>query len=205
MNTESLNRFLYGSKLLAYAIMRRTSYVLTIVSVALLLYAHGMVQYPVRIQTVFHVINGILGVFVLIYLLRILYTFERVKFLRRTWFEGLLMAIIFGGIGFPAILDVLSPNAMRQRMAALWRNWKLLTRVTVYTSAALLAFGTVMFYFNTLSHLNFGKALITAFFQSTTTRSAGFHTVDISDVSAPALLICKGGLRAMQSLQIKTG
>jgi trk system potassium uptake protein len=78
-------------------------------------------------------------------------------------------------------------------MAAPWRNWKLMTRVTVYSSAALLAFGTVTFflleYFNTLSHLNFVEALIAAFFQSMTTRSSGFSTVDISAVSVPMLLI----------------
>ena len=68
-----------------------------------------------------------------------------------------------------------------------------MTRVTVYSSAALLAFGTVTFflleYFNTLSHLNFVEALITSFFQSTTTRSSGFNTVDTSAISVPALLI----------------
>jgi len=68
MNTESLNRLLYGSKLLAYAIMRRTTYVLTIVSVGLLLYAHGVVQDPAHLQAIFYSIDAILAVFVLIYL-----------------------------------------------------------------------------------------------------------------------------------------
>ncbi len=101
--------------------------------------------------------------------------------------------VILGGIGFPTILDILSPKAMRARMAAPWRNWKMMTRVTVYSSAALLAFGTVTFflleYFNTLSHLSFVEALITSFFQSMTTRSSGFNTVDTSAISVPALLI----------------
>ncbi|MBF8962589.1 ATPase [Pontibacter sp. FD36] len=448
MNTEQLNRLLYGSKLRAYMLMRRTTYTLTIVAIGLLLYAHGVVTNPETIQLIFYAIDAILGVFVVIYLLRILYGFERVKFLRRTWFEGVLMAIILvnhvgtylfdfpviynifegigmplsveiyrvlvslymllllvielletrvhlktlqvkpavtflmsfltlialgtamfmlpkmtndpdgmrfvdalfmatsascitgltvvdpgtyftfsgqvillllvqlgglgvmtfatffatlmrqgigikqhvamfeimesesisftkgllrkliimtlsieaigtviifatwgnevefvglgskiffsvfhavsgfcnagfslfpegmysnplqkayvlhltiatlvilGGIGFPTILDILSPKAMRARMAAPWRNWKMMTRVTVYSSAALLAFGTVTFflleYFNTLSHLSFVEALITSFFQSMTTRSSGFNTVDTSAISVPALLI----------------
>ncbi|PRY16559.1 potassium uptake TrkH family protein [Pontibacter ummariensis] len=448
MNTESLNRFLYGSKLTAYTIMRRTTYVLTLLSIGLLLYAHGVVEEPARLRILFYAIDGILSIFVLIYFLRILYTFERVKFLRRTWFEGILMGIIFlnvvctyvfgfpiiynlfegigiplsvefyrvmvslymllllivelletkvhqraiqlkpsitfllsfvlliligtglfmlpkmtnspegigfldalfmstsaacvtglavvdpgtyftfagqvvlllliqmgglgiltfatffasmmrqgigvkqhvamhelldseslfstqnlvrqlifltltiegigavglfvtwgpeveftslgskiffsvfhavsafcnagfslypeglytlpvrysyvlhlvivmliifGGIGFPTIIDILSPKNMRARLAAPWKNWKMQTRVTVYTTAALLALGTIGFflleYFNTLSEKNFVEALIASFFQSVTTRTAGFNTVDISALNVPTLLM----------------
>jgi trk system potassium uptake protein len=95
MGTEGLNRALYGSKLRAYALMRRTTYLLAVISVGLLIYAHGIAQKPATIQLLFNAIDAILSIFVVIYLLRILYTFERKKFLRRTWFEGLLMAIIF--------------------------------------------------------------------------------------------------------------
>jgi hypothetical protein len=105
MNTESLNRFLYGSKLTAYTIMRRTTYVLTLLAIGLLIYAHGVVESPARMQMLYHAIDAILVVFVLIYLLRILYAFERVKFLRRTWFEGVLMGIIFLNESTTYILD----------------------------------------------------------------------------------------------------
>ncbi|PTX19331.1 potassium uptake TrkH family protein [Pontibacter mucosus] len=448
MNTESLNRFLYDSKLRAYALMRWTTYVLTILAVGILLYAHGVVEDPATLRKLFYAIDGILAIFVVIYLLRILYAFERLKFLRRTRFEGFLMLVVFinefstyvlgipviynifesigiplsvewyrasvsmymllllivelletkvhlktltlkpgitfllsfislicigtglfmlpkmtttpdgmrfvdalfmatsascitglavvdpgtyftlsgqvlllvlvqlgglgvmtfatffatlmrqgmgikqhvamhelmdsdsllsakgllgklitltlsieavgaviifatwspevqftnlgskifysvfhavsgfcnagfslfpeglytqplrtgyilhltiaalvilGGLGFPTMLDVFSPSAMRRRMHAPWRNWKLLSRVTIYTSAALLAFGTVVFflleYFNTLSTLNFAEAIVTAFFQSATTRSSGFHTVDISVLNTPTVLL----------------
>ncbi|TPE42594.1 TrkH family potassium uptake protein [Pontibacter mangrovi] len=448
MNTESLNRFLYDSKLRAYSIMRRTTYVLTLTAIALLVLGHGVVKDPVMLRMLFRAIDGIFSIFVLIYLLRILYTFERRKFLRRTWFEGVLMLIvfinqvftygldipiiydlfdrigiplsvewyrvlvsmfmlvflvvelletrvhlltlqlkpaltfllsfvllvllgsgllmlpkmtnspdgmrfidalfmatsascvtglavvdpgsyftlagqvvlllliqmgglgiltfasffaslmrqgvgvkqhvalhelleseslftaksllrnlilltltieaigavmvfltwgpdvrftdlgskifyslfhavsafcnagfslypqglytepvrfsyllhltlslliIFGGLGFPAIIDLFSPQAMRSRMRAPWRNWKMLTRVTVYTTATLLAVGTIGFflleYFNTLSQMNFAEALVTSFFQSVTTRTAGFNTVDISALTVPTLMM----------------
>jgi potassium uptake TrkH family protein len=105
----------------------------------------------------------------------------------------IIALVILGGIGLPTILDVFSPSAMRRRMAAPWRNWRLLTRVTIYTSAALLAFGTAVFflmeYYNTLSSLGFAEALVTAFFQSATTRSSGFNTVDISALNVPTLLL----------------
>ncbi|WP_266204420.1 TrkH family potassium uptake protein [Pontibacter kalidii] len=448
MNTESLNRFLYGSKLKVYALMRYTTYTLTILAVGILLYAHGVVEDPTTLRRLFYAIDGILMVFVVIYLLRILYAFERVKFLRRTRFEGLLMLVVFinefstyvlgvpliynifdsigismsvelyrasvslymllllvielletrvhlktlqlkpgitfllsfitlitigtglfmlpkmtttpdgmrfidalfmatsascitglvvvdpgtyftlsgqvlllvlvqlgglgvmtfatffaslmrqgmgikqhvalhqimdsesllsakgllsklitltltieaigaviifatwspevqfsnlgskifysvfhavngfcnagfslfpeglytqplrfgyvmhlsvaaliilGGLGFPTMLDVFSPSSMRRRMAAPWRNWKLLTRVTLYTSAALLTLGTVVFflleYYNTLASLSFPEALVTAFFQSVTARSGGYHTVDISVLNTPTILL----------------
>ncbi|MBJ6119313.1 ATPase [Pontibacter sp. BT310] len=448
MNTEQLNRALYGSKLRVYALMRRTTYVLTILSVGLLIYTHGVVESPVDLQSLYFAIDAILAVFVLIYFLRILYSFERVKFLRRTWFEGTLMVIIlvnqvgtylldfpvvynifenigiplsvevyrvvvslymlvlliielletkvhlktlqlkpgtvfimsfilliligtglfmlpkmttvqgsmrfidalfmatsaacvtglavvdpgtyftfsgqvvllmlvqlgglgivtfatffasimrqgiglkqhvamhellegenlfssqgllkqlvvltfviegigativfmtwgpqvefpnlgskifysifhavsafcnagfslypagfytepvrfsyimhlaiafiiiFGGIGFPTIVDVLSPKAMRTRMDAPWKNWKLLTRITIYTSAALIALGTIGFflleYYNTLADLSFAEALIASFFQSVATRTAGFNSVDISQLTTPTMLM----------------
>ncbi len=448
MNSEQLNRFLYDSKLTAYAIMRRTTYVLTLLSVGLLIYAHGVVESPVQLQVLFYAIDAILAIFVLIYFLRILYTFERIKFLKRTWFEGVLMGvilinhtstylfgfpaiytvfesmgiplsvelyrvsvslymlvllivelletkvhlktlqlkpaitfilsfillillgtslfmmpkmtnapdsmpfldalfmatsascvtglavvdpgtyftfsgqvvllmliqmgglgiltfatffaslmrqgigikqhvamheilesetlfsskgllrklvlltflieaigailvfmtwgrdvqfanlgskifysifhavsafcnagfslypeglytapvrfsyimhliiamlIIFGGIGFPTILDVLSPKSMRMRMEKPWKNWKLLSRLTIYTSVALIGLGMIGFflleYYNTLSSLNFAEALIASFFQSVTTRTAGFNSVDISLLTTPTLLM----------------
>ncbi len=101
--------------------------------------------------------------------------------------------IIFGGIGFPTILDVLSPKSMRLRMETPWRNWKLLSRVTIYTSAALIALGTIGFflleYFNTLANLSFAEALIASFFQSVSTRTAGFNSVDISQLTTPTMLM----------------
>ncbi|MHC2991876.1 ATPase [Pontibacter sp. HJ8] len=448
MNTETLNRALYGTKLTAYATMRRTTYLLTLISVGLLVYAHGVVEDQEKLRLLYYIIDWILAVFVIIYFIRILYNFERKNFLKRTWFEGTLMAIIlvnqvgtyvfgipviynvfesigiplsvdiyrviislymlvlliielletrihqkaimlqpgvsfllsfillilvgaglfmlpkmtnvpgsmrfidalfmsasascvtglavvdpgtyfthsgqlvllmliqlgglgiltfatffatlmrqgvalkqhvamqqiletetlystkgmlrqlvyltlliegigavfvfltwgpdakfvslgskifysvfhsvsafcnagfslypenlytkplrfsyvlhlviagliiFGGIGFPTILDVLSPKAMRGRMAAPWKNWRLLSRITIYTSAALILLGTIGFflleYYNTLAHLNFAEALITAFFQSVTTRTAGYNTVDISALTVPTLLM----------------
>ncbi len=115
--------------------------------------------------------------------------------LRHSYIMHLTIAVlvIFGGLGFPAMVDLFSPSALRARLNAPWRDWKMMTRVTVYTSAGLLAFGTVAFflleYYNTLSHLNFAEAFVTAFFQSTTPRSSGFSTVDMSMVSVPTLLI----------------
>jgi trk system potassium uptake protein len=101
--------------------------------------------------------------------------------------------IIFGGIGFPTILDVLSPKSMRARLERPWRNWRLLSRITIFTSAALITMGTVGFflleYSNTLAQLSFVEAVIASFFQAVTTRTAGFNTLDISALNVPTLLM----------------
>ncbi|MDX5347105.1 MAG: ATPase [Hymenobacteraceae bacterium] len=101
--------------------------------------------------------------------------------------------IIFGGIGFPTIVDVLSPRNLRERLDAPWKNWRLLSRVTIYTSAGLIILGMVGFflleYYNTLRDKNLAEGIITAFFQSVTTRTAGFNTVDIGELTVPTVLL----------------
>lgn len=101
--------------------------------------------------------------------------------------------VILGGIGFPVIQDIFSPKRLRERLRNPWRDWQLGTKIAVYVSAALLLFGTVAFYLlereNTLANGNFMEALITSFFQSTITRTAGFNTVDIGALRMPTYII----------------
>ncbi len=101
--------------------------------------------------------------------------------------------VILGGIGFPVIQDILSITKLRQRLHNPWRDWTLGTKIAVYVSIALLAFGTITFYLlernNTLANLTFIEALVTSFFQSTITRTAGFNSVDFSQLRLPTYLI----------------
>jgi trk system potassium uptake protein TrkH len=101
--------------------------------------------------------------------------------------------IIFGGIGFPVIEDVFSLKNLRDRLAYPWKDWKLSSKVAIYTSVALILFGTVTFYLlernNTLSGMNFMEGCITSFFHSVTTRTAGYNTVDFTKLTEPILII----------------
>ncbi|MDD3859254.1 MAG: potassium transporter TrkG, partial [Bacteroidales bacterium] len=67
------------------------------------------------------------------------------------------------------------------------------SRIVLITSLILLVLGTVSFfgfeYNNTLAEHNFFGKLVTSFFSSVTTRTAGFNTVDFSQVTIPATLI----------------
>ncbi len=104
-----------------------------------------------------------------------------------------ILLVIMGGIGFPVIRDVFSIRRLRMRLQNPWRDWTLGSKIAIYVSAALLAFGTLTFYLlernNTLADLTFMEALVTSLFQSTITRTAGFNTVDFSALRLPTYLI----------------
>lgn len=101
--------------------------------------------------------------------------------------------IIFGGLGFPTIRDLFSPQRLRERMQQPWKGWKLSTKIAVYTSAALIIIGTLSFYFMATKHLGYldnnYKKIISAFFQSVNTRTSGFNSIVIGELPETLLLI----------------
>jgi Trk-type K+ transport system membrane component len=103
------------------------------------------------------------------------------------------VTLILGGIGFSSLQDLFSVSNLRERFKNPWKEWKLSTKIAVYTSLALLFTGMIAFYYiekeNTLADLNFMEAMITSFFQSATARTAGFNTVDIGSLKIPALVL----------------
>lgn len=102
------------------------------------------------------------------------------------------MLIILGSLGFSTLMDLFSIAALRERLAMPWKDWKLNTKISVYMSFALIAFGMLVFFLlernNTLASLNFVESLIASFFQSVT-RTTGFNTVDVARLSIPTLLL----------------
>ena len=102
--------------------------------------------------------------------------------------------IIIGGLGFSVIEDVFSIKMMRERLEKPWKVWKLSSRIAIYTSGALIVIGTAVFYLiesregHVLECNGSFSGLVTAFFQSVTTRTAGFNTVDMSLISVPTLI-----------------
>lgn len=93
------------------------------------------------------------------------------------------LAVIVGGIGFPVAFE----------LAREWRrprDWSVLTRVTVVTTAALLVVGTFVYLiaerdnpatFGPMSDLD---TLVNSFFGGVMPRSGGFSTVDIGELRA---------------------
>ena len=100
--------------------------------------------------------------------------------------------ILMGGIGFPVLRDLFNIHRVRERKSKPWKQYKISTRVTLYSSALLLIAGMLVFLLtewnNSMEEKNVFEKLITSLFQSVTARTAGFSTVDFSVVSLPALL-----------------
>ncbi|NJO00806.1 MAG: hypothetical protein HC880_03140 [Bacteroidia bacterium] len=105
------------------------------------------------------------------------------------------LIIIFGSMGFPTIQDVFSPRKMRERMDMPWKQWTLGSQISINMAILLIIFGMVCFYFAeqgyTLINKNLFESLVTSFFQSVSTRTAGFNTVSLSlsDISQPTYII----------------
>lgn len=92
--------------------------------------------------------------------------------------------IIIGGLGFIVIVDILQKKR--------WKRLSLHTKVVLPITAALLVFGTVFFLIaewnnmGTLGTMRIGDKIVNAFFQSTTTRTAGFSTFSNANLSQPS-------------------
>lgn len=103
------------------------------------------------------------------------------------------LTIFLGSLGFPAIRDIFFLENVRKRMEQPWRKWKLSTRIAFYSSLALILAGAVGFFLleqnGSLKGKNLSEAVIASLFQSVTTRTAGFNTVDMASLSVPVLFL----------------
>ncbi|KUO17434.1 TrkH family potassium uptake protein [Streptomyces dysideae] len=101
-------------------------------------------------------------------------------------------AVILGGLGFPVLLELLRHRERRRTTGH--RNWSLHAKLTLITTAALLAAGTLLTCLlewtnnGTLGPLDWPEKLLAGFFHSTMTRTAGFNSVDIGAMHAATLL-----------------
>lgn len=86
------------------------------------------------------------------------------------------LLIIIGGLGFFVIYDVFSIKKNRRLRTH--------TKIVFTMSLSLIVFGTLCFLF-TENNIT----LLEAFFQSVTTRTAGFNTLDINNLSNPSILV----------------
>jgi trk system potassium uptake protein len=115
--------------------------------------------------------------------------------------------IILGGLGFTVILDILSH----------YKNFHITlhTRLVLLITGFLLVVGTVVFVVlewnnpATLGELPFFSKLLAGFFQSLTTRTAGFNTIDTAGLTTASqvwtvVLMFIGGSPASTAGGIKT-
>lgn len=116
------------------------------------------------------------------------------------------MLFIFGGLGYNIMFNII--DYIREKIINLFkrhvsnvRNYRkrarivtLNTKIVIYTTFVLIAFGTIFFLFaeydNTLAeHKSFIGKVVTAFFGAVTPRTAGFNTVDTSALHISTIMI----------------
>ncbi|MDB9538868.1 TrkH family potassium uptake protein [Anabaenopsis tanganyikae CS-531] len=105
------------------------------------------------------------------------------------------MLIIFGGIGYQVILEMylwLRDRLLRKPQSLVF---SLDFKVAASTTILLLCLGTMAFFAieikntATLGLVNLPGQLLSAWFQSVTTRTAGFNTIDIGKMTSAGLFI----------------
>jgi trk system potassium uptake protein TrkH len=118
-----------------------------------------------------------------------LYSDSLMRFVADPWISlTIVLGIIVGGLGFPVVFE----------LARSWRRprtWSVLTRITVVTSGALLALGTLVLTWSeydnpkTLGPLSGGAKLVAGLFAATTPRTAGFNNIDVSQMRQESWLV----------------
>ena len=96
--------------------------------------------------------------------------------------------IILGGLGFMVIWDIII-NFMRMK-----RHLEFHSRIMILMTPVLIAGGAVFFMFfewnNALESVHgIGYKILASFFQSVTTRTAGFNTINEEALSTPSRLL----------------
>lgn len=96
--------------------------------------------------------------------------------------------IIGGGIGFITLSEVFS---LRRKESFRRNRLSLHSKLALITTLILIVVGTLVILFlewnDTLTGQSLGTRILASFFQSVTTRTAGFNTLDIGLLSAPTL------------------
>lgn len=103
------------------------------------------------------------------------------------------VTIFFGSLGLLPLFDIFSLKSIKERLHNPWKKLEVGTKIALHYSIGLVIAGMVFYLFlengNTLAHMNILQKLSNSFFQSVTTRTAGFNTVNIAKVCTPMLLI----------------
>jgi trk system potassium uptake protein len=101
--------------------------------------------------------------------------------------------IFFGGLGFSVMHDIFAPKTILDRLKYPWKKLKVNTKLALFTSLILIFVGALMFYIleydNTVDHSSVFGSIVSSIFQSVTTRTAGYNTVDFTTLGQPILII----------------
>ncbi len=100
--------------------------------------------------------------------------------------------LIFGGLGYSPLREVLSIKRIRDRRLHPWKRLSGNTKLAFISAIFLLVLGTVVFWIferhGVMHHFTTEAQWVGAFFQSATARTAGFNTLDFGQMALPTIL-----------------
>ena len=119
---------------------------------------------------------------------------------RSSWVVNLVISalVIFGGIGYQVIIEMYLwlVNVIKRKSERFC--FSLNFKVVISTTIVLLGVGTIAFFLTelnnpeTLANLSFDDKLLAAWFQSMTTRTAGFNSINLGEMTTAGLFITMG-------------
>ena len=93
---------------------------------------------------------------------------------------AVIFLIVIGGIGFLTWEDIYT-NKLH------FRRYRMQSKVILITSAILIIVPALYFFFFDLNNLPIKQKILSSLFQSVTTRTAGFNTVDLTALQEPSV------------------
>lgn len=93
---------------------------------------------------------------------------------------AVIFLIVIGGIGFLTWEDIYT-NKLH------FRRYRMQSKVILITSAILIIVPALYFFFLDLNNLPIKQRILSSLFQSVTTRTAGFNTVDLTALQEPSI------------------
>lgn len=93
---------------------------------------------------------------------------------------AVIFLIVIGGIGFLTWEDIYT-NKLH------FRRYRMQSKVILITSAILIIVPALYFFFFDLNNLPIKQRIFSSLFQSVTTRTAGFNTVDLTALQEPSV------------------
>lgn len=93
---------------------------------------------------------------------------------------AVIFLIVIGGIGFLTWEDIYT-NTLH------FRRYRMQSKVILITSAILIIVPALYFFFFDLNNLPIKQRILSSLFQSVTTRTAGFNTVDLTALQEPSI------------------
>ncbi|MCK9226011.1 MAG: TrkH family potassium uptake protein [Candidatus Muirbacterium halophilum] len=105
----------------------------------------------------------------------------------------IMILIITGGLGFFVIIEIYSFTKKKLTLALFVRKLSVQVKIVLYVTIILILTGTLLFFVleksNVLNNMSNLDKFIASLFQSVTTRTAGFNTINIGGLSRATLLI----------------